>query len=93
MGEIMKKYPENVLTIKGHTDSAGGAAVNEALSLKRAEAVRAQLIASGIPATTITTQGLGPNQPIGDNKSADGRKQNRRVEVEVTVDESKVPKS
>lgn len=93
MGEIMKKYPENVLTIKGHTDSTGSEAVNRSLSLKRAEAVKAQLIASGVPAATISTQGLGPSAPVADNKTIEGRQQNRRVEVEVTVDESKVPKS
>lgn len=92
MGAIMKKYPENVLTIKGYTDSTGSAQTNEALSQKRADAVRKQLIASGIPAATITTMGMGPQDPVGDNSTADGRKANRRVDVEVTVDESKVPK-
>lgn len=91
MGGIMKKYPENVLTIKGYTDSTGSAQVNETLSQKRAEAVKQQLVASGIPAATITTQGLGPQNPVADNGTADGRKQNRRVDVEVTIDESKVP--
>lgn len=93
MGEIMKKYPENVLTIKGYTDSTGSDKVNQKLSLNRADSVRAQLIAAGVPADTIKTQGLGPSNPVGDNKTAAGRKANRRVDVEVTVDESKVPKS
>jgi len=91
MAEIMKKYPENVLTIKGYTDSTGSAALNKTLSQKRADAVKAQLVASGLPSETISTLGEGPNSPIGDNKTEAGRKQNRRVEVEVTVDESKVP--
>lgn len=92
MGGIMKKYPENVLTIKGYTDSTGSAQTNEALSQKRAEAVKTQLVASGIPATTITTMGMGPQNPVADNGTVEGRKQNRRVDVEVTIDESKVPK-
>lgn len=92
MGQIMKKYPENVLTIKGHTDSTGSNTINNSLSQKRAEAVKAQLIANGIPVNTISTQGLGSSQPVADNKSNEGRQQNRRVEIEVTVDESKVPK-
>lgn len=92
MAAIMKKYPENVLTVKGYTDSTGTVAGNEALSLKRAEAVRAKLVAGGIPMNTTSTIGLGRENPIGDNKTAAGRQQNRRVEVEVTVDESKVPK-
>ena len=92
MAKIMKKYPENVLTIKGYTDSTGTDAINQALSQNRADAVRAQLVASGLPAATISTVGMGELAPVADNATAAGRKQNRRVEVEVTVDESKVPK-
>lgn len=92
MATIMKKYPENVLTIKGYTDSTGSAKTNESLSQKRAEAVKTQLVANGIPATVVATSGMGPANPVADNKTEDGRKQNRRVEIEVTVDESKVPK-
>ena len=91
MATIMKKYPENVLVIKGYTDSTGSSKKNEELSLKRAEAVKKQLTANGIPATVVSTQGLGPANPVGDNKTKDGRQQNRRVEIEVSVDESKVP--
>lgn len=93
MAEIMKKYPENVLTIKGYTDATGSAAVNTKLSKNRAEAVLNQLSTDGMPATTMTAMGMGPASPVGDNKTAVGRQQNRRVEIEVTVDESKVPKS
>ncbi len=92
MAAIMKKYPENVLTVKGYTDSTGSAATNEKLSTQRAEAVRVQLAQGGLPAQTITALGLGPSNPVGDNASATGRSQNRRVEIEVTVDESKIPK-
>lgn len=92
MADIMKKYPENVLTIKGYTDSTGSEKVNEELSKRRADAVRTSLVASGMPDSTISTVGLGPANPVADNKSADGRKMNRRVEIEITVDESKVPK-
>jgi len=92
MADIMKKYPENVLTVKGHTDNTGSATVNEALSRQRAEAVRTQLVSAGMPQDILSTQGLGPSQPVADNGSKEGRQQNRRVEIEVTVDESKVPK-
>ncbi|MFN3696149.1 MAG: OmpA family protein [Pseudobdellovibrio sp.] len=91
MATIMKKYPENVLVIKGYTDSTGSSKKNEELSLKRAEAVKNQLTSNGIPVTVVSTQGLGPANPIGDNKTKDGRQQNRRVEIEVSIDESKVP--
>ena len=91
MAGIMKKYPENVLTIKGYTDSTGSSAINKTLSKQRAEAVKAQLISAGMPGDTISTEGEGSNSPLAENKTEAGRRQNRRVEVEVTVDESKVP--
>lgn len=93
MAAILKKYPENVLTIRGYTDSTGAATTNKTLSEQRAQAVKGQLVAGGVPADTISTQGMGPDSPIGDNKTPAGRAQNRRVEIEITVDESKVPKS
>ena len=92
MAAIMKKYPENVLTIKGYTDNTGKAEKNDVLSAKRAAAVKEQLVAAGMPESVIATKGLGPTNPIADNTNAEGRKQNRRVEIEITVDESKVPK-
>jgi outer membrane protein OmpA-like peptidoglycan-associated protein len=92
MADIMKKYPENVLTVQGYTDNTGSAKVNEELSMKRADAVRSALINNGMPSTTITAQGMGPSNPVADNSTAEGRQKNRRVEIQVTVDESKVPK-
>ena len=91
MADIMKKYPENILTIYGYTDNTGSSKLNETLSQQRAEAVQNQLIASGLPANVITSIGKGPSNAIGDNSTAAGRQQNRRVEVEVKIDESKVP--
>ncbi len=92
MGAILKKYPEDVLTVKGYTDSTGSAKINAPLSQRRADAVRVQLVASGVPATSISTVGMGDAAPIGDNKTAEGRAANRRVEVEITADPSKLPK-
>lgn len=92
MANIMKKYPENVLTINGYTDNTGSSKVNETLSKKRAEAVRDQLVMNGIPSNVISTNGMGPANPVSSNDTAEGRKLNRRVEIEITVDESKVPK-
>ncbi len=92
MATIMKKYPENILTVNGYTDSTGSTKINEELSKKRAEAVRNTLVAEGLPASTVSVQGLGPANPIGDNKTNAGRMVNRRVEIQVTVDESKIPK-
>lgn len=92
MAAIMKKYPENVLTIKGYTDSTGSAQINKTISEQRAGAVKSELVAGGIPEGTVSVLGMGPANPISDNNTEDGRKMNRRVEIEVTVDESKVPK-
>ncbi len=93
MAAILKKYPENVLTIKGYTDSTGSASLNQTLSHQRALAVKTQLAAGGVPPESITAVGMGPANPVADNSTAQGRAQNRRVEIEITVDESKVPKS
>lgn len=92
MADIMKKYPENILTIKGFTDDTGSSKINQKLSLDRAVAVKRELVKDGLPENVISTIGLGPSYPIATNESAYGRSQNRRVEIEVTVDESKVPK-
>jgi outer membrane protein OmpA-like peptidoglycan-associated protein len=92
MADIMKKYPENVLTVKGYTDDTGTSKVNEKLSAERAAAVKTQLVGAGIPENVVSTVGMGPSMPIGDNSTVNGRSQNRRVEIEITVDESKLPK-
>jgi outer membrane protein OmpA-like peptidoglycan-associated protein len=92
MGAILKKYPEDVLTVKGYTDSTGSSKINRPLSEHRADAVKAQLIAAGVPPGSISTVGMADAAPIGDNKTATGRAENRRVEVEVTADPSKLPK-
>ncbi len=92
MAAIMKKYPENVLAVKGYTDNTGSKEINDTISDKRAKAVKLELVAAGLPEPVIATLGMGPTNPIADNTSLVGRKQNRRVEIEITVDESKLPK-
>ena len=93
LANIMKKYPENILTIKGYTDDTGAAMVNNPLSQQRADAVRIQLIAAGVPANTVTSVGMGSTNPVDPAKTKEARAKNRRVEIEITVDESKVPKA
>lgn len=92
IGGILKKYPENVITVTGYTDSTGSLAKNKELSEKRALAVQQTLVASGVPAESITIVGAGPDAPISDNKTKEGQAKNRRVEIDIKVDESKVPK-
>lgn len=92
LAAIMKKYPENILTIKGYTDNTGSKAINEKLSKARAESVRQQLVKDGMAGEVITSIGMADANPVAPNTSKDGRAQNRRVEIEITVDESKIPK-
>ena len=72
-----------VMVTVGHTDSVGTAEYNEKLSVRRAEAVKAYLVSTGIDASRIYTEGKGETQPLADNNTAEGRQQNRRVTVEV----------
>jgi len=69
------------VTIEGHTDNRGGANLNQALSQQRAEAVRDALIEEGVDPARLTAVGLGMDQPVADNATAEGRSRNRRVEI------------
>ena len=72
-----------VIIAVGHTDSVGSDAYNQKLSLRRAEAVKAYMVSKGIEANRVYTEGKGEKQPVADNKTAEGRAKNRRVEIEV----------
>ena len=72
-----------VIIAVGHTDSIGSVPYNQRLSIRRAEAVKAYLVSKGIERNRVYTEGKGKTQPVADNKSADGRAKNRRVEIEV----------
>lgn len=78
---LIKGNPDANITIEGHTDSQGQRQYNMDLSLKRAESVKAQLVSRGVAADRIKTVGVGPDRPVADNKSAEGRANNRRVEI------------
>jgi OOP family OmpA-OmpF porin len=67
--------------VGGHTDNTGSAAVNKRLSAARANAVREYLISKGVAADRLTAAGFGPSKPIASNRTAEGRAQNRRVEL------------
>jgi outer membrane protein OmpA-like peptidoglycan-associated protein len=69
------------LSVEGHTDSRGGEGLNQQLSEGRAEAVRSALLAFGIRPARVTSTGFGPTRPIAGNHTAEGRAQNRRVEI------------
>ena len=72
-----------VIIAVGHTDSDGSDAANQKLSVARAEAVKAYLVSKGIEKNRVYTEGKGEKQPVADNKTAEGRAKNRRVEIEV----------
>jgi len=74
------------LMVTGHTSSLGGRAYNKALSLRRADAVAKVLIAEGIPADRVKTDGLGPDKPLTENKTRAGQAKNRRVEIDVKAE-------
>jgi OmpA-OmpF porin, OOP family len=72
-----------VIIAVGHTDSVGSDAYNQKLSVRRSESVKAYLVSKGIEKNRVYTEGKGEKQPVADNKTAEGRAKNRRVEIEV----------
>ena len=72
-----------VIIAVGHTDSVGTDTYNQRLSVRRAEAVKAYLVSKGIERNRVYTEGKGEKQPVADNRTAEGRAKNRRVEIEV----------
>jgi outer membrane protein OmpA-like peptidoglycan-associated protein len=81
---IVLNYPSLRLTIEGYTDNSGKAEINQTLSEQRANAVRGYLVNQGLDAGSLSAQGLGVNNPVGDNNTAEGRQKNRRVEIIVS---------
>ena len=79
----LKGITLEVIIAVGHTDAIGGDAYNQKLSVRRAESVKAYLVTKGIEPNRIYTEGKGKKQPVADNKTAEGRAKNRRVEIEV----------
>ncbi len=81
VARVLTEHPDvKLVIVEGHTDSAGKAEKNLALSQSRAEAVRASLISFGVAADRLQAKGYGDTRPIADNKTPKGREENRRVE-------------
>lgn len=80
---LTEQDPESTMVVEGHTDSQGAAEFNQTLSRDRARSVRDYLVSRGIASDRITAEGFGPTRTIGDNATAEGRANNRRVEVVV----------
>lgn len=81
LARYLTEYREKTVLIEGHTDSTGTDAINLRLSQDRAESVRLALISRGIDPSRITATGLGSSRPVASNATAEGRQQNRRVEI------------
>lgn len=84
LATFLHHYPDRIVAIMGYTDSTGSAKLNAALSEQRAAAVQQALVAQGIDASRIQAKGLGESNPVASNKTANGRQQNRRVEVAIS---------
>jgi len=77
----LKEHPDMRVSVEGHTDSVGTDAYNQKLSERRAKTVRDELVMDGVEASRIATVGYGESKPAADNKTAEGRAENRRVEI------------
>jgi outer membrane protein OmpA-like peptidoglycan-associated protein len=83
---IVSGHPGLKLDVEGHTDSVGGDAYNQKLSEQRGDAVREYLTNSGMALTSVTAKGFGKTQPVASNDTAQGRQENRRVEIVISGD-------
>lgn len=85
--DVVNQYPETKIIVQGHTDNTGSETLNRKLSEDRAASVVSYLEAKGVKSDRLTSEGYGESQPVADNKTADGRAQNRRVELQILPSE------
>ena len=83
LAAILNKYPDTNILVEGHTDSTGSTEYNQKLSERRAASVATYAEGLGVTASRFTTIGYGETQPIVSNSTAEGRQQNRRVEIAI----------
>lgn len=86
----LKSNPDTNVQIYGFTDNTGSYSVNEKVSTQRAESVRNYLLNSGVPSSRLSAKGLPMDYYIADNSTADGRAQNRRVEIYITANDKMI---
>lgn len=87
---VFNSYAETNIDIYGYTDSTGSLDLNMRLSEQRAASVRSYLVSKGLKADRFHTKGMGPNDPIGDNATVEGRSKNRRVEFAITANQTMI---
>ena len=80
---VVNGKPTSAVSVVGHTDTRGEAAYNQALSERRASAVKAWLVAHGVPATRVTASGAGESRPRATGDTDEAHRANRRVEIEI----------
>ena len=80
----LKKNPDRVAVVEGHTDHTGPSEFNQSLSERRAQAIRAALLEEGVPSSRIRAKGFGMTRPVASNNTREGRQANRRVEIVFT---------
>ncbi len=88
IASVLNRYPRTNIQIVGHTDSRGSEESNQELSLRRARAVADELAAAGVSSARISARGEGESRPVASNNTPEGRQQNRRVEINLTPDNS-----
>lgn len=84
LADSLNAYPDTVVTITGHTDNTGAASYNQLLSERRAQSVASVLVSGGVASGRLNVVGAGESRPIATNQTADGRAQNRRVDITIT---------
>jgi outer membrane protein OmpA-like peptidoglycan-associated protein len=83
MTDVMIRYPDSDILVKGHTDSTGSEVYNQDLSERRAKSVKNYLIDRGVAGQRVTSIGFGESMPVDSNETLEGRQRNRRVEIEI----------
>ena len=87
LAAILNKYPDTNILVEGHTDSTGTREINMPLSENRAKAVASYLATQNVQSARFTVHGYGPDQPLGDNSSVEGRQTNRRVDLAIMAND------
>ncbi|MGH9459086.1 MAG: OmpA family protein [Thermoanaerobaculia bacterium] len=86
LADVLSRYPEQTVSVAGHTDSVGTDGYNQRLSEQRAQTVENFLVAQGVPGNRIAAFGYGETRPRASNESPDGRQLNRRVQIYIKAD-------
>lgn len=80
LADVLQKYPRTSVDLNGFTDNTGTKAINDKLSVDRANSVKSYLEGRGVKARRMLTNGFGETNPVATNETAEGKQQNRRVE-------------